>query len=252
MKEEIPILNQEEIIKMMRAGAIAAELKTLLTQKSQLGITTRELDQFAENFILENGAKPAFKGFQGYPFTLVTCVNEEVVHAMPGSRSLKTGDLLTIDLGGIAEGFYSDTALTFVINEPQKEKRFLEAGQMALNKAISQCIEGKYVGDISHVIQTTVEDAGYSVVRMFTGHGVGRNLHQPPEIPCWGPPHTGPELKEGMGLAVEVMYTKGSSDVKILEDGWTAITTDGSLSAMFEETVIVGRREPQITTRIKG
>ncbi|MBU0709056.1 type I methionyl aminopeptidase [Patescibacteria group bacterium] len=249
MQSSIPILSSAEIKKMKKAGQIAAELKCLLIKKAQPGVTTQELDTSAEEFIRQQGATPAFKGYHNYPATLVTSINEQVVHAIPSQRQLKEGDLLTIDLGANWQGYNSDTAISFVVGEPEKETRFLLAGKTALDSAIAQCRPGKHIGDISYTIQNAIEKAGYSVVRIFTGHGIGREVHQPPEIPCFGEKGTGPELLEGVGLAVEVMYTKGSAELKILEDRWTAVTTDGKLSSHFEDTVIVTADKPLITTR---
>ncbi|OQX51470.1 type I methionyl aminopeptidase [candidate division CPR3 bacterium 4484_211] len=253
MTSRIPILDKKAIEKMKRSGEIAAELKGWLRKWAVPGVTTRELDERGEEFILRESAKPAFKNYRGYPASIITCLNEELVHAIPGDRQLREGDLLTVDLGAVWQGYYSDTAVTFPIGKTgMGADLFLNVGKVALMKAINQCIEGRHVGDISFAIQSVVEGAGYHVVRMYTGHGVGRELHQPPEIPCFGEKGSGEVLRAGMGLAVEVMYVQGESGLRILEDGWTAVTADGQLSAHFEETVIVGKESPLILTAKTG
>lgn len=249
MEKQIPTLGQEAIQYMIASGKIAAGLKKALRDEAQPGITTLELDQLAETYIRDHGGKPAFKNHQGFPATLITCLNHQVVHAIPSKQTLQEGDLLTIDLGAIVGGYYSDTATSFYIGEQQDAGyHFLQAGKEALQSALAQCQPGKQVGDISHAIQETIEQAGYSPVRSFTGHGIGQELHQPPQIPCLGTSQTGPVLTEGMGLAVEVMYTAGSHELRILDDGWTTVTVDKNLAAQFEETVIIQPHGHLITT----
>jgi methionyl aminopeptidase len=248
MSVSIPILSQREIRKMKKAGELAAELKILLRKEALPGVKTGDLDRLAEGFIDKHKVKAAFKGYRGFPANIITCVNQQMVHAIPGDYELRRGDLLTIDLGVSWKGYCSDTAITFYVGEIEENSNFLKAGKTALSEAINQCREGKQLGDVSGTIQKCIELAGFNVARMFTGHGIGRELHQPPEIPCFGEMGTGPKLSSGMGLAVEVMYTAGDYRLKILADGWTTETVDQSLAAQFEETVIVDLDYPLITT----
>ena len=249
----IKIKKDSEIKIMKEAGEIAALVRDELVEKAVPGIRTKELDKRAEELIQEKGAIPNFKGYRNYPCSIVTCVNQEVIHGVPGVEKLKEGDLLTIDLGVFYNGFHTDTAVTVEVGNKDTQKRdtFLAVGREALNQAIKEVRPQSRVGDISHAIQATVEAAGYNVVREFVGHGIGWELHEAPQIPCFGEAETGEELEKGMTLAVEVMYCKGDSKLKILKDGWTAVTADGSLSAMFEHTVAVTKDEPLILTSSK-
>lgn len=235
---------------MREGGRIAADLKKLLVKKAQPGVKTKELDKTAEEFIKNRGATPSFKGYQGYPANIVTCVNEEVVHGIPGEKVLEPGDVLTVDVGVYYQGFNVDTAWSLLVGEEHfpKIEQFLSVGRKALHKAISACKEGNFVGDISSAIQCTIEDGGYNVIRAFTGHGVGENLHELPSIPCFGTPGEGRRLEKGMTLAIEVMYVMGNSEIEVLEDSWTTVTKDGSISAMFEESVAILGNKPQVLT----
>lgn len=256
----IAIKTNDEIRIMRKAGEIAKSVKLVLLQKAQAGVNSNYLDQLAEKIIKKNGAQPSFKGYRGFPKSIVTCVNEEIVHGIPSERKLAAGDLLTIDLGVYLKGLHVDTAETFEVGgwrlEVGKESRglraedhkFLETGRKALAAAISQCVEGKRVGDISHAMQEVIEKAGYNVVRAFVGHGIGKNLHEEPQIPCFGNAGQGLALKENMTLAIEVMYVQGVAEVEILGDGWTVVTKDNKLSAMLEETVVVGKSNPLVLT----
>ena len=199
---------------------------------------TRELEESAKNFYESHDIVPSFLDYQGYPFTIITCLNEEVVHGMPSDRKIESGDLITIDLGVFYKGFHTDTAKTLEV-ETDEWKGFLSAGREALQKAIKVARPGNRVGDISHEIQSTIEGYGHNVVRAFVGHEIGRNLHETLQIPCFGQKGTGPILAEGMTLAIEVMYMEGSFKIDILDDGWTAVTKDGKRSAMFEHTVAI-------------
>ncbi len=256
----IPIKSPEEIAIMAKAGQIAANIREKLATLAQPGVTTLELDQKAAALMQSAGVTPSFLGFDGYQHNIVTCINEEVVHGIPSNRPLKTGDLLTIDLGAKFKNFHSDTAVTIEINPPtssdhsnlatsQEKAKFLTVGQEALAKAIQKAQAGNYVGDLSHAMQKIIEQSGFNVVRAFVGHGVGTKLHEPPQIPCFGTPKTGVQLKEGIVIAIEVMYTAGSYRVEILKDGWTTITSDRSLAAMFEHTVAITNSEPRILTQ---
>ena len=247
----ISIKSLSEIRVMAQAGQKLAQMMEQLLVKADVGVTTRELDEYAEELVRKEGVVAAFKGFQGYPFSLVTCVNEEVVHGMPSERVLVEGDLLTMDFGIIDQGFNADMARTKVIgNETPEQKQFLQVGQVALTSAIDQCWDGNRVGDISAAIQRVIEEGGYQVIRAFVGHGIGQELHEEPQIPGFGVAGTGALIRSGMVFAVEVMYTQGKYDVELLDDGWTAITRDQALSAMFENTVAVTAQSPQILTEI--
>jgi len=232
---------------MQRGGRIAAQVKKELIKATQPGVTTLELDKLAEKLIKKAGALPSFKGYKDYPCSIVTCLNKETVHGIPGPRQLKKGDLLTIDLGIYYQGFHTDTAISMFVGM-SKPDSFLNVGQKALQRAISKAQPANHIGDISHAIQQTIETAGYNVIRTFVGHGIGRLLHEPPQIPCFGKKGTAEEIKIGMTLAIEVMYAKGSAELEILDDNWTAVTKDKSLTAMFEETVAVTSKQTLVLT----
>ncbi len=252
----IPIKSEKEIAIMKNCGAIAAQVKKELARVACPGTTTIELDKLAEKMIKSAGALPGFKGYQGFPASIVTCINEEVVHGIPGPRQLKKGDLLTIDLGVYCHGFHTDTALSLLVGKPRQQfnnltiqQSFLSIGKQALENAINQVQHGNHIGDISHAIQQTIEKAGYNVIYTYTGHGVGKKLHEPPLIPCFGEKGEGEEIELGMVFAVEVMYTAGLPELEILDDDWTAVTKDKKLSAMFEESVAVTEQEPIVLTQ---
>lgn len=239
---------------MRAAGKIVGDLLKALAEIIKPGVTTIELDKFAEEFIIARKAKPAFKGYvahfkKTYPATLCTSVNESVVHEIPSNRVLKEGDIISIDVGVLHNGYYGDSAYTFPVGEIDKDKiKLLQVTREALYKGISKAIAGNYLSDISNAIQVYVEENGFSVVREFSGHGIGTQLHEEPPVPNFGPPHRGPELKSGMTLAIEPMVNIGTYKVKILSDGWRAVTQDGKPSAHFEHTVAITENEPQILT----
>lgn len=234
---------------MQKAGKIAALVRQELVKTAKVGVSTAKLNRLAEKLIHDHQAIPSFKGYQGFPASLVTCLNEEVVHGIPSQRQLRAGDILTIDLGVYCQNLHVDTAVTIAIGQTKTStKHFLKVGKSTLTKAIQECRSGKKVGDISFTIQASIEKAGFNVIHAFVGHGVGQNLHEEPQIPCFGNRNTGPLLKPYMTLAVEVMYTLGSGEVKMLKDGWTAVTRDGTISAMFEHTVTITNSEPLILT----
>jgi methionyl aminopeptidase len=242
-----------EIDLMRKSGLIVAEALSRLQAMVAPGVTTLEMDRFAEAYIVKRGGKPAFKGYRGYPYTLCASVNEQVVHALPSERKLREGDVLSLDLGAIVDGYYGDAAVTVPVGQVSEEAaRLILATRESLRLAIDAARPGNHLSDISHAVQNAVETQGFSVVRLFVGHGIGRALHEEPQIPNFGPPGRGPVLKPGMVLAIEPMVTAGTSEVKILEDGWTAVTCDGSLAAHVEHTVAVTEDGPEVLTAWNG
>ncbi len=254
---EIELKSPEEIEKMGRASRIVAEVLQALRHQIKPGVTTEELDRFAEKFILERGGKPAFKGYQVrnkiYQHTLCVSVNEEVVHGIPGRRVLKEGDIAGLDVGVVVDGYYGDAAMTVPVGAVLDEtRRLLQVTEEALHKGIAQAVVGKRISDISHAVQSHAEGANFSVVTEFVGHGIGRRLHEEPQVPNYGEPGKGPRLKPGMTLAIEPMVNMGRPETKLLADGWTAVTRDGSLSAHFEHTIVVTEAGPRILTTLSG
>jgi len=242
-----------EIDLIRKSGRIVAEALARLTKLVEPGITTLDLDRLAEEYILKRGAKPAFKGYRGYPYSLCASVNEQVVHALPSERTLKEGDIISLDLGSIVDGYYGDAAVTVPVGQVSDEaNRLIDVTQESLRRAIDAVHPGGRLSDISHAVQAAVEAEGFSVVRLFVGHGIGRSLHEEPQIPNFGPPGHGPVLKTGMVLAIEPMVNAGSPDVMILEDRWTAVTCDGSLSAHFEHTVALTENGTEVLTSLDG
>jgi methionyl aminopeptidase len=230
----------EELELISRAGQIVAECQKMLIQELKPGMTTLELDVLTETYIRDHGGIPAFKGYRNYPKSLCASLNEEVVHGIPSKRVLKDGDIIGLDVGAIIEGFYGDGAVTVSVGEVQPSiRQLIQVTQEALSKGLEQAVVGKRLSDISSAIQTHVERHGFSVVRDFVGHGIGRQLHEEPQVPNYGKPGQGPRLKPGMALAIEPMVNMGEAGVKVLEDGWTAVTSDGSLSAHFEHTIAI-------------
>jgi methionyl aminopeptidase len=238
-----------EIEKMRAANALVANVLAELAAVVKPGVTTKDLDALAERLVRENGAEPAFKGYRGYPATLCASINEQVVHGIPSSRQLLTGDIVSLDMGVKLDGFYGDSAVTVAVGLIAEDaQRLLRVTQEALDRGITQVRVGNRVSDIGHAIQQHVESHGFSVVREFVGHGIGAALHEEPQIANYGEPGRGPRLAEGMVLAIEPMVNMGRSAVKVLADGWTAVTRDGSLSAHFEHTVAVTKQGPLILT----
>ncbi len=246
----IIIKTAEEIELIARAGKIVTQCHQLLVHEVKPGITTLELDRLTEECILDLGGIPAFKGYRNYPNSLCASINEEVVHGIPSKRELKDGDIIGLDVGAIVEGFYGDGAVTVSVGPvPEKIQLLIGVTREALHKGLEQAVVGNRLSDISFAIQTHVEKHGYSVVRDFVGHGIGRQLHEEPQVPNYGKPGQGPRLKPGMALAIEPMVNLGGSAVKILKDGWTAVTCDGSLSAHFEHTITIeANGAPRILT----
>ena len=242
------ILKQpDEIDKARASNRIVAEVLSVLREKVKPGVTTRELDKIAEGVTEKRGAKPAFKGYRGYPYSLCTSVNEEVVHGMPSNRVLVEGDIVGLDFGVCYQGLYGDSAITLPVGRVSEQAtRLMQVTEQSLYSAIHQACDGNRLGDISAAVQETVETAGYSIVRDFVGHGIGKSMHEDPQIPNFGKKGRGIELKKGMILAIEPMVNAGKYKVKILSDGWTVITADGSLSAHFEHSVAITDNGPEI------
>ena len=236
----IIIKSRKEIEKIRASCIIVTGALEELKQKVRSGITTRELDRIAEEFILKNGGVPAFKGYKGYPSAACISVNEEIVHGIPSYRNLKDGDIVSIDIGVLLDGYYGDAAITVPVNEIDSEsRRLLDVTEKSLYKALDFARPGCRVSDISCTIQDYVESAGYSVVREFVGHGIGSSLHEDPPVPNYGERGKGPRLKAGMVLAIEPMVNAGGSDLVVLDNGWTAVTKDRKRSAHFEHTVAI-------------
>jgi methionyl aminopeptidase len=241
--------SPEEIERMARAGAVVADVLALIGERAQPGVTTEELDTLAAEFIRAQGGEPTFKGYRGYPASICASPNDLVVHGIPGPYSLQDGDVLAVDVGVTLEGFVADSAYTFAIGEiPPEAERLLEACQAALAAGIAQCRAGNRLSDISHAIQAVTEENGFSVVRSLVGHGVGRSMHEEPQIPNYGEPGRGPRLSPGMTFAIEPMITAGSPEVVLHDDEWSISTADGSLAAHFEHTVAITEAEPRILT----
>lgn len=248
----IIIKSDEEISKIDRASKIVAETLIRLAEVITPGITTKDIEVRAEAIIKSNRAISAFKGYRGYPGSLCISVNNEVIHGIPSKkRMLKDGDIVSLDVGVVYDGYIGDGAWTYPVGKVSKEAlRLLAVTKESLYRGIEKAVANNRVSDISHSIQSYVEENGYSVVRAFVGHGVGRSLHEEPQIPNYGLPNKGPRLKKGMVLAIEPMVNAGGYEVSILEDGWTAVTADGALSAHFEHTVVVTENEAGILTQL--
>ena len=237
---------------MARAGHVVADTLAVLADSMQAGVTTRELDEIAEEYIRAQGGIPTFKGYRGFPGSICASPNGMVVHGIPGAYRLEEGDLVSIDVGVTLEGFVADSAYTFSVGEIEPDaQRLLDACQAALAAGIEQARAGRHVGDISAAVQRTTEAAGFSVVRSLVGHGVGRSMHEEPQIPNFGEPGRGPKLAPGMTLAIEPMINAGSSEIVVAEDRWSISTRADSLSAHFEHTVAVTERGPRILTQAR-
>ena len=234
---------------MAEAGKILARCHTLLSRKARPGVTTGELDAAAEKFIRSQRAEPAFKGYRGFPGSICTSPNSMVVHGIPGRYKLGRGDILSIDVGVILDGWVADAAVTVPVgNISPVAKRLLHTTREALFEAVAQCRPGNRLGDVSHAVERRVETDGFAVVRSLVGHGIGRDMHEDPQIPNFGEPGTGPELAEGMVLAVEPMVTAGTHPIRVASDNWSVYSQDGSLAAHFEHTVAVTASGPRILT----
>jgi methionyl aminopeptidase len=247
----ILLKSLQEIAKMEVANRIVAEVLEGVKEKVRPGVETQELDELAEEMCRQKKVKPAFKGYRGYPRSICISVNEEVVHGIPGSRRLNAGDLVSLDFGVKYDGYYGDAAITLPVGEiDPKARALMEATERSLYAGISQVKAGHHLSDISHAVQDVVEGAGFGIVRDFVGHGIGRSLHEDPQIPNFGPPGRGPVLQVGMTMAIEPMTSLGSWRVKILQDGWTAVTQDGSYAAHFEHSVALTENGVLILSRL--
>ena len=248
----IILKTPDEIEIMARASRLVAETLAMLRREVRIGITTEELDRLAEQFIRSHGGTPAFKGYRNYPKTLCASINDQVVHGIPSRRALKEGDIIGLDLGAIVEGFYGDSAVTVAVgNVNPRVAELLRVTEESLYAGIAKAVVGNRLSDISHAVQRHAEAAGFSVVTDFVGHGIGRQLHEEPQVPNYGKPGQGPRLQEGMVLAIEPMINMGNSGVRVLDDRWTAVTTDGSLSAHFEHTIAIqSSGPPRILTQV--
>ncbi|MCC7442002.1 MAG: type I methionyl aminopeptidase [Bdellovibrionales bacterium] len=241
--------SPREIENMRKAGRVVSKILDELGDIVRPGVSTLELDQHAERRCRDFGVIPAFKGYNGFPGSLCVSVNEEVVHGIPSRRTLKEGDIVGLDFGVIYDGWYGDAARTFAVGKVADEvSQLLRVTQEGLLRGIAQCRPGNRLFDIGHAVQNYIEGFGYSVVREFVGHGIGRALHEDPQVPNYGPKGKGIPLKEGMVLAIEPMVNAGKADVRVLSDGWTAVTADRSLSAHFEHTVAITADGPEVLT----
>ncbi|AKM82738.1 TPA: type I methionyl aminopeptidase [Candidatus Berkelbacteria bacterium] len=252
MKEEVTIKSAEEIVTMRKAGYIAALVLDTLKKELKPGMSTYEIDQIAEKTILDNGATPSFKGFGGFPAATCISVNEEIVHGIPSKgRIVREGDIVGIDVGAYYQGFHSDTAVTLAVGQISQDKqKLLDVTKKSLIEAIKLIKPGIHLGDIQETIQKIIETEGYGVIRDLTGHGVGRQLQEPPQIPNYGKKGTGLILKEGMTIAVEPMVSIGTWQVRVKSNGWTIVTADGSPSAHFEHTIAITKNGAQVLTKI--
>ena len=249
----IAIKNERELVLMRRACKITAAARALAGEMVRPGITTKQIDKAVYDFIVAQGARPSFLNYHGFPASVCASVNNTVIHGIPGGYTLKEGDIVSIDVGACYQGYHGDCAATFPCGAVSAEaQRLIDVTKQSFYEGLAFATRGHRVSDISHAIQTYVESNGYSVVRSFVGHGVGAQLHEEPEVPNFGLPGRGPRLIPGMTLAIEPMVNEGVYDVKVLRDGWTTVTADGSLSAHYENTVLITDGEPEILTVAEG
>ncbi len=243
--------SPQEIEKLRRSARLVREILKETRDRVRPGVATLELENFVEKRLAQAGARPAFKGYRGYPRCLCTSVNNEILHGIPSGRRLKDGDIVGLDLGVVVDGFYGDSAMTVPVGNVSKDtQKLLGVAEEALELAIQKARLGNRLGDISSTVQQHVEKNGFSVVREFVGHGIGRNLHEEPQVPNFGQPGHGPALKEGMVLAIETMVNAGSKDLRILDDHWTVVTADGANAAHFEHMVAITANGPDVLTRV--
>ena len=241
----------EELEKMRRAGRVVGETLQILQAAVKPGVTTQELDEIAEREIRARGAVPSFKGYRGFPATICTSINSEIVHGIPGQRALKAGDLIKLDCGAIVEGYHGDSAVTVPVGEVSQEAlKLIETTDRSLQAGIAEAKAGNRIHDIGAAVQTTAEGAGFSVVREYVGHGIGRALHEDPPVPNYGKPGTGLKLEPGLVIAIEPMVNVGTYETRLLPDGWTVVTADGALSAHFEHTIAITDDGPEVLTAV--
>lgn len=251
MTKAIQLKTPKQLRYMRQAGKIVAEVLALLGERIVPGATTAELDALAEAEIKKRGAVPSFKGYHGYPCTICASVNEQIVHGIPGDYVLQEGDILSIDVGAIYKGWHGDSARTYAIGEPSAEAtRVMDATREALRRGIEAAVPDNHLGDIGFAIQSWVESQGFGVIRDFVGHGIGQVLHEAPQVPNFGEAGAGIKLRPGMTIAIEPMVSVGDWQVKVLDDGWTAVTADGSLSAHYEHSIAITHEGPEILTRV--
>jgi methionyl aminopeptidase len=247
----ITIKSESELQLMRISSKIVGQVLIELGRRVKPGVTTLELDKFAYEFFKKNDCIPAFLGYHGYPATICTSVNEQVVHGIPDKRSLQEGDIVGIDVGAFYKGYCGDSARTYAVGRVSPEvQKLLQVTFEGLNKGIEQCRVGNRISDIGHAVQEYVESMGFSVVKDYVGHGIGQAMHEEPQVPNYGPPHQGPRMVEGMCLALEPMVNLGIDEVKVLEDGWTVVTKDGKFSAHFEDTIAIMADGPENLTRL--
>ena len=250
-KHRIPVKSKAEIKKMRQAGSLTAKALQIIANEAKPGITTRELDSCIAEFVIANNAIPAFYDYHGYPANACISVNEEVIHGIPGNRKLQNGDIVSIDFGVIVDGFYGDAARTIRIGAvPDDKDRLVKITEQSFFEACKVLKAGIRLGDVSFAIQSFCEKNGYGIVREYVGHGIGKNLHEPPQIPNFGRKGTGPVIPAGAVLAIEPMVTMGDFNVRVLNDGWTVVTSDGLPSAHYENTVLVTENGCEILTKI--
>jgi methionyl aminopeptidase len=243
--------SKKELDKMRAAGRLVAQVREELRRMVRPGVTTLELDSAAEKMIRDAGALPTFKGYHGYPFSICASVNEQVVHGFPSNYVLQEGDIFSVDCGATLEGFVGDTATTVPVGKVSEDRlRLIEVAEECLERAIQQCRPGKYLGDIGWAVQEHAEAHGYSIVRDYVGHGIGRKMHEDPQIPNYGKPGTGVRIKAGYVFAVEPMINLGTHRTKTLPDGWTVVTLDGKASAHVEHTIAITEEGPEVLTRV--
>jgi len=248
----ISLKSPREIECMRRAGRLTAQARALAGSMVRPGVTTHEIDTAVRKFIESHGAKPSFLGYSGFPGSACISINEEVIHGIPGPRKLKEGDIVSVDVGAFLDGFHGDCAATFACGQVSDEAMHLiHVTEQGFWEGIKLARSGNRVYDISHAVQQYVEASGCSVVRDFVGHGVGAKLHEPPEVPNFGPAGHGPRLQPGMTIAVEPMVCAGDWRVKVLKDGWTTVSADGSLTAHYENTILITDGEPEVLTRVE-
>jgi methionyl aminopeptidase len=247
----VMIKTADELARMGRAGAIVAEALATMKDLVHPGVSTEELDAAAESVILGRGGVPSFKGYHGFPATICASVDEEIVHGIPSGRVLKEGEIVTVDVGVILDGYQGDVAITVAVGEISPEaRRLMDATEASLDAAIAAARDGARLGDISHAVEATAAEWGFDVVRQYGGHGIGKEMHEAPHVPNWGPAGRGLRLRAGMTMALEPMLTSDGSRTRTLDDGWTVVTANGDLSAHFEHTIVVTENGGKVLTRL--